>query len=44
LRDREHVAREVAEHASSGLDIWMSEGLDFLDRHRGHPIAIVSAK
>jgi hypothetical protein len=44
LRDREHVAREVAEHASSGLDLWMSEGLDFLDRHRGHSIAIVGAK
>jgi hypothetical protein len=44
LRDREHVVREVAEHASSGLDLWMSEGLDFLDRHRGHSITIAGAK
>jgi hypothetical protein len=42
LRDREHVAREVAEHSSSGLDTWMTEGLAFLDDHRGHPVVVVS--
>ena len=42
LRDREHVVREVAEHASSGLDLWMSEGLEFLSEHRGHAVVIVS--
>ena len=42
LRDREHVAREVAEHASSGLDTWMVEGLSFLSDHRGHSISVIS--
>jgi hypothetical protein len=42
LRDREHVVREVGEHASSGLDQWMSEGLRFIDEHRGHSILVVS--
>jgi hypothetical protein len=42
LRDREHVAREVAEHASGGLDLWMSEGLRFLDEHRGHSVLVLS--
>jgi hypothetical protein len=44
LRDREHVVREVAEHTSSGLETWMTEGLAFLDEHRGHPIVVVSEK
>jgi len=44
LRDREHVVREVAEHASSGLDTWMNEGLTFLSEHRGHPVVVVSEK
>jgi hypothetical protein len=44
LRDREHVVREVAEHASSGLDLWMTEGLEFLRDHRGHPIVVISEK
>jgi len=42
LRDREHVVREVAEHATSGLETWMAEGLAFLDEHRGHPIVVMS--
>ena len=44
LRDREHIVREVAEHASSGLDTWMNEGLAFLSEHRGHSIVVVSDK
>jgi hypothetical protein len=44
LRDREHIAREVAEHTSSGLETWMSDGLAFLDEHRGHPVVVVSEK
>lgn len=42
LRDREHVVREVAQHASSGLDTWMDEGLAFLEEHRGHDVTVVS--
>jgi len=42
LRDREHVAREVSEHASSGLDTWMVEGLAFLAEHRGHSISVIT--
>ena len=42
LRDREHIVREVAQHASSGLETWMNEGLAFLDEHRGHSIVVVS--
>jgi hypothetical protein len=30
LRDRIHIAREVAKHSSNGLDTWMMEGLEFL--------------
>ncbi|MBC5825998.1 MAG: hypothetical protein GIW99_08470 [Candidatus Eremiobacteraeota bacterium] len=44
LRDREHIVREVAEHTSSGLDMWMMEGLEFLAGHRGHAVVLVSDK
>lgn len=44
LRDREHVAREVAQHASSGLDQWMTDGLRFFDEHRGHDVVFVSER
>ncbi len=44
LRDREHIVREVADHTSSGLETWMSEGLTFLDEHRGHPVIVVTEK
>ncbi|HEV3157562.1 MAG TPA: hypothetical protein VGZ00_09485 [Candidatus Baltobacteraceae bacterium] len=40
LRDREHVAREVGRHLSGGLDTWIVEGLEFLDRHRGHGVSL----
>lgn len=42
LKDRLHVAREVAKHSSGGLDLWMAEGLAFLDEHEGHAVTIVS--
>jgi len=41
LRDRTHVAAEVAKHSSAGLDSWMTEGLEFLNQHRGHSILLV---
>lgn len=44
LRDREHVAREVAEHSASGLDTWMVEGLAFLAEHRGHGVTVIAEK
>ncbi len=40
LRNREHVAREVAKHVQGGLDTWITEGLDFLDRHGGHSVVL----
>ncbi len=44
LRDREHIVREVAEHASSGLDLWMTEGLAFLSEHNSHAVVVVNEK
>jgi methionyl-tRNA synthetase len=41
LRQREHVVREVAQHVQAGLDMWIAEGLEFLDRHRGHSVVLV---
>jgi hypothetical protein len=42
LRDRWHIAREVAKHSADGLDTWMMEGLKFLEDHAGHSIVLVS--
>jgi tRNA G26 N,N-dimethylase Trm1 len=44
LRDREHIVREVGEHSTSGLETWMSEGLNFLDEHRGHSVFVISER
>jgi hypothetical protein len=41
LRDRRHVVKEVAGHMSGGLDQWMDEGMEFLDRHTGHSVTLV---
>ena len=41
LKDRVHVVREVAKHASGGLETWMSEGLEFLNTHQGHSITLI---
>jgi len=42
LRNRLHVVREVAKHVQTGLDTWMIEGMEFLDRHSGHSVVLVS--
>jgi hypothetical protein len=42
LANRRHVVREVKRHLSSGLDLWMDEGLAFLDSHDGHSVVVVS--
>jgi methionyl-tRNA synthetase len=44
LKDRTHIVREVAKHVHTGLDTWMLEGLDFLDRHTGHSVVLVSRR
>ena len=44
LKDRTHIVREVAKHVQTGLDTWMLEGLDFLDRHSGHSVVLVSRR
>jgi len=41
LKDRVHVVREVSRHSSGGLDLWMTEGLAFLDEHTGHSVILV---
>jgi methionyl-tRNA synthetase len=41
LRDRRHLVKEVSKHMSGGLDQWMDEGLDFLERHNGHSVVLV---
>lgn len=41
LRNKQHVVREVAQHVQSGLDSWMNDALDFLDRHTAHSVVIV---
>lgn len=42
LRNRRHVVREVLKHVSAGLDSWIMDGLEFLDRHDAHSIVIVT--
>ncbi len=44
LRDRVHIVREVAKHAGNGLDLWMMEGLAFIEDHPDHSITIVAKK
>jgi|HubBroStandDraft_4_1064222.scaffolds.fasta_scaffold216194_2 hypothetical protein len=40
LKDRAHVAREVAKHVQAGLDSWIADGLAFLDHHGGHSVVL----
>jgi methionyl-tRNA synthetase len=40
LKDRSHVAREVSKHVQGGLDTWIVEGLDFLNRHAQHSVIL----
>jgi hypothetical protein len=44
LKDRVHVAREVARHSTDGLDTWMMDGLAFLDEHDGHAVVFASRR
>lgn len=44
LKDRVHVVREVAKHVHTGLDTWMLEGLEFLEKHGGHGVVLVSRR
>jgi methionyl-tRNA synthetase len=40
LKNKKHMVQEVARHMSGGLDLWMVEALEFLDRHTAHSIII----
>ncbi len=40
LRNRRHLVLEVAKHMHGGLDTWMAESLDFLEKHDGHSVVI----
>ena len=42
LRSRRHIVREVLNHTGGGLDSWIMDGIEFLDAHDGHSVAIVS--
>ena len=42
LRNRRHVVREVLKHVSAGLDSWIMDGMEFLERHEGHSTVIVT--
>lgn len=44
LKDRAHIAREVAKHSQTGLDSWIADGLAFLDRHEGHSVILVTRR
>ena len=41
LRNRQHIVKEVAQHMQSGLDTWMNEALEFLERHGAHSVVLV---
>jgi methionyl-tRNA synthetase len=40
LKDRRHVVAEVSRHVSAGLDLWITEGLEFLEHHAGHSVIL----
>ncbi len=40
LKRRAHIVAEVGKHMSTGLDAWMADGLEFLEKHPGHSIVI----
>ncbi len=44
LKNRRHVVMEVAKHVSGGLDGWIVEGLDFLDKHEGHSVVVTQRR
>jgi hypothetical protein len=44
LKNRRHVVEEVAKHVSGGLDTWIVDGLNFLDRHEGHSVVLTQRR
>ena len=44
LKNRRHVVQEVAKHVTGGLDLWIVEGLYFLDKHEGHSVVITQRR
>jgi hypothetical protein len=44
LKNRRHIVQEVAKHVSGGLDTWIVESLDFLDKHDGHSVVITQRR
>jgi methionyl-tRNA synthetase len=40
LKNRMHVVREVSQHIQTGLDMWIVEGLEFLEHHSGHSVIL----
>jgi methionyl-tRNA synthetase len=44
LKNRRHVVKEVQRHLSGGLDSWMDEGLEFLERHEAHSVVVVESQ
>lgn len=40
LKNRMHVVREVSQHIQTGLDMWIVEGLEFLEHHAGHSVIL----
>ena len=41
LKNRIHVVKEVAQHVQAGLDTWIVEGLEFLEKHANHAVSLV---
>jgi methionyl-tRNA synthetase len=44
LKNRRHVVEEVSKHVSGGLDTWIVDGLDFLDKHNGHSVVVTQRR
>ena len=44
LKNRRHVVEEVSKHVSGGLDTWIVDGLDFLDKHDGHSVVLTQRR
>jgi len=44
LKNRQHLVKEVQSHVHGGLDTWIVEGLEFLDRHVGHSIVVTQKR
>ena len=40
MQEMAATVREVSRHVQSGLDLWIVEGLEFLERHSGHSVVL----